>query len=200
MTARSKRQREVLNFVNEFIEIKGYSPSYQEIAVGLGLSSKGSVARHIETLEAQGLLTRVRDEGGFVLRTVPGGTGGCRHISIPWYSRSDDDFMKSPPVITSDNLGPFSPERLVAYEMEDEAMSEDGIHEGDIVFLELRSLATDSEIVLVDFDGMTMVRRYLRSGGSVILSCSNERFEDISTQFSKVSVIGVVRGLLRPLS
>lgn len=198
MTARSKRQREVLNFVNEFIEIKGYSPSYQEIADGLGLSSKGSVARHIETLEAQGLLQRVRDEGGFVLKTGIG-DGGCRHISIPWYSRSDEDFVKPSPVITSDNLGPFSPERLVAYEIEDDAMSEDGIQEGDIVFLELRSLATDSETVLVNLDGMILVRKYLRSGASVTLSCSNDRFEDISTQFSKVTVIGVVRGLLRPL-
>ena len=200
MTARSKRQREVLNFVFEFIEKKGYSPSYQEIAVGLGLSSKGSVARHIEALEAQGLLTRVRDEGGFVLKAGAEGIGGCRHISIPWYSRDDEDFVKPPPVITPDNLGPFSPERLVAYEIEDDAMSEDGILEGDIVFLELRSLATDSEIVLVSLDGTNLVRRYLRSGGSVILSCSNERFEDISTQFSKVNVIGVMRGLLRPLS
>lgn len=199
MTARSKRQREVLNFVNEFIEIKGYSPSYQEIADGLGLSSKGSVARHIETLEAQGLLQRVRDEGGFVLKTGTGG-GGCRHISIPWYSHRNEDLVRPSPVITPDNLGPFSPERLVAYEIEDDAMSEDGIQEGDIVFLELRSLATDSETVMVNLDGMILVRKYLRSGASVTLSCSNDRFEDISTQFSKVTVIGVVRGLLRPLS
>jgi len=148
MTARSKRQREILNFLTEFLEIKGYSPSYKEIADGLGLSSKGSVARHIETLEAQGFLDRIRDENGFTLRLKSDSSGGCRHFPIGWHREPlGDESPKQAPALTSDALGPFEPERLSAFEIEDDSLSGDGIKEGDIVFVELRSLATEGEIV-----------------------------------------------------
>ncbi len=200
MTARSRRQREILNFVTEFIEIKGYSPSYREIANGLGLASKGAVARHIALLEDSGLLTRVRDETGFQLKPSANETRGCRHIPIRWHvGRDSDESEKVSPILNEESLGPFDSERLVAFEVEDESMSGDGVRENDIVFVELRSLATDDELVLVEIDGVTLVRRYSRSGNSILLSCSNDRFEDISTSFSKVAVIGIVRGLLRPL-
>lgn len=200
MGARSKRQREILNFVTEFMEIKGYSPSYQEIASGLGLASKGAVARHIDALESLGLIARIRDESGFVLRPSMMSTTGCRHISVKWHQPSeDDDYGKTLPVLSEEALGLFEPERLVAFEVEDDSMSGDGIHQDDVVFVELRTLATDSEIVLVEVDGQTIVRRYERSDNSIVLACSNERFEDLTVSFSKVTVIGIVRGLLRPL-
>jgi repressor LexA len=201
MTARSKRQREILNFLTEFLEIKGYSPSYKEIADGLGLSSKGSVARHIETLEAQGFLDRIRDENGFTLRLKSDSSGGCRHFPIGWHREPlGDESPKQAPALTSDALGPFEPERLSAFEIEDDSLSGDGIKEGDIVFVELRSLATEGEIVLAKIEDEHLVRRYQRTGSTVTLTCSNERFDDLSFPFSKVSVVGIVRGLLRPLT
>ena len=201
MTARSKRQREILNFLSEFLEIKGYSPSYKEIADGLGLSSKGSVARHIETLEAQGFLDRIRDENGFTLRLKSDSSGGCRHFPIGWHREPlGDESPKQAPALTSDALGPFEPERLSAFEIEDDSLSGDGIKEGDIVFIELRSLATEGEIVLAKIEDEHLVRRYQRTGSTVTLTCSNERFDDLSFPFSKVSVVGIVRGLLRPLT
>lgn len=201
MTARSKRQREILNFLTEFLEIKGYSPSYKEIADGLGLSSKGSVARHIETLESQGFLDRIRDENGFTLRLKSDSSGGCRHFPIGWHREPlEDESPKQAPALTSDALGPFEPERLSAFEIEDDSLSGDGIKEGDIVFIELRSLATEGEIVLAKIEDEHLVRRYQRTGSTVTLTCSNERFDDLSFPFSKVSVVGIVRGLLRPLT
>jgi repressor LexA len=200
MPARSRRQREILNFVTEFIEIKGYSPSYQEIANGLGLASKGAVARHIEILEASGLLTRVRNEVGFQLQPSESEVGGCRHIPIRWHDESGSDGSGKPqPVLTEELLGLFDPHRIVAFEVQDDSMSGDGIRENDVVFVELRSLATDDELVLVEINGTTLVRRYSRTGNSILLSCSNDRFEDIPTSFSKIAVIGIVRGLVRPL-
>jgi repressor LexA len=200
MAARSKRQREILNFVTEFLEIKGYSPSYHEIASGLGLASKGAVARHIEALESLGLIQRVRDESGFVLRPSLTSATGCRHISIKWYGNSgDEDDPKPLPVLSEESLGLFEPDRLVAFEVDDDSMSGDGIHEDDVVFVELRTLATDSEIVLAEVDRQLVLRRYSRSDNSVLLSSSNARFDELTIPFSKLTVIGIVRGLIRPL-
>ena len=54
----SERQRAILNFVREFISIKGYPPSVREIGVAVGLSSSASVHNHLKNLEQFGFLLR----------------------------------------------------------------------------------------------------------------------------------------------
>src|ERR1700690_2519217 len=54
----TKRQREVYDFISEFVQKNGYSPSFEEIGEGLGLSSLATVHKHISNLEKKGLLTR----------------------------------------------------------------------------------------------------------------------------------------------
>src|ERR1043166_8915089 len=54
----TKRQREVYDFLAEFVERNNYTPSYQEIGDGLGLSSLATVHKHISNLEKKGLLSR----------------------------------------------------------------------------------------------------------------------------------------------
>jgi repressor LexA len=54
----TKKQRKTLDFVTTFIEQKGYSPSYREIANGLKLSSVATVAQHIDTLVEKGFLEK----------------------------------------------------------------------------------------------------------------------------------------------
>ena len=54
----TKRQREVYDFVAEFIQRNGYTPSYQEIGNGLGMSSLATVHKHVCNLEDKGLLSR----------------------------------------------------------------------------------------------------------------------------------------------
>src|SRR3954449_9757567 len=54
----TKRQRQVYDFLQEFIQRNGYSPSFEEIGDGLGLSSLATVHKHISNLEKKGLLRR----------------------------------------------------------------------------------------------------------------------------------------------
>ena len=58
--ALTKKQRKTLDFITTFIEQKGYSPSYREIANGLKLNSVATVAQHIDTLVDKGFLEKVR--------------------------------------------------------------------------------------------------------------------------------------------
>ena len=60
MPTRTRRQREVLDFIIRYIDGHGYEPSYQLIARELGVSSKAGIAKHIKALEEQGLLRRRR--------------------------------------------------------------------------------------------------------------------------------------------
>ena len=55
----TKKQQAVLNFLEDFTEEKGYSPSYREIQAGLGLSSVSAVAEHIDNMVEKGILKKV---------------------------------------------------------------------------------------------------------------------------------------------
>ena len=52
----TERQLDVLNFIKDFIKVKGFSPSYTDIAKGLGMSSKSNIHRLVHSLREQGLL------------------------------------------------------------------------------------------------------------------------------------------------
>src|SRR6185369_14312040 len=54
----TRRQRQVYDFISEFVQSNGYSPSFEEIGEGLGLSSLATVHKHISNLEEKGLLKR----------------------------------------------------------------------------------------------------------------------------------------------
>ena len=56
--ALTKRQKEFLDFLSGFLESKGYSPSYEEIADGLSLASLATVHKHILALESKHYLKR----------------------------------------------------------------------------------------------------------------------------------------------
>jgi ribosomal protein L30/L7E len=55
----TKKQQAVLNFLEDFTEENGYSPSYREIMTGLGLSSVSAVAEHIDNMVSKGILKKV---------------------------------------------------------------------------------------------------------------------------------------------
>src|ERR1700745_2270127 len=54
----TRRQRELYDFISRFVAERGYSPSFEEIAEGLGLSSLATVHKHVSNLEKKNLLTR----------------------------------------------------------------------------------------------------------------------------------------------
>src|ERR1700745_3344180 len=57
----TRRPKEVLDFISGFVERNGYSPSFEEIAVGLSLSSLATVHKHITNLQNKGMLQRTHN-------------------------------------------------------------------------------------------------------------------------------------------
>lgn len=57
-TKLTKKQLAVLNYIEDFTEENGYSPSYREIMTGLGLSSVSAVAEHVDNLVNKGVLKK----------------------------------------------------------------------------------------------------------------------------------------------
>lgn len=206
MHPKTRRQKEILDFICHFIETRGHKPSYQQIANHFRLASKGAVARHITALERQGLLTRRTDDGTFNLNINPPESAESLVTSVEWVE-NDVDFIEiddptnEPLYVSVFALGIVKPEKVVAYRMRNDSMVGDHICEGDIVLLERRSLARDGEIVLALVDKRQFVlKKIFRSGPSVELRSSNDRFETLTVPSASVEIKGVYKGLVRPLS
>src|SRR5215471_2017424 len=54
----TRRQRQVYDFISEFVQKHSYCPSFEEIGEGLGLSSLATVHKHVSNLEKKSLLSR----------------------------------------------------------------------------------------------------------------------------------------------
>src|SRR6476659_5368165 len=77
----TKRQREILDYLNEFISKHGYAPSLEEIGRRFGLSSLATVHKHLTNLQEKGFIKRAWNRSRSV-EMVPTRTGG-RAIELP---------------------------------------------------------------------------------------------------------------------
>jgi repressor LexA len=204
MHAQTRRQREVLDFITRHIETHGYRPSYAVIARHLGVRARSGIARIVKDLETQGLLTRRREDGHFYVEMggVKGSAGG---VYVEWleapidYRERYEEFAISLPEFL---LGPQSPERIRVFRVSEDTLAGDGIHEDDIVLIELRQFVRDGNIVAAVIEGKTTVlRKYFRHGAHVELRPSDgDEMGTIRVLADHVEIKGIFRGLLRPIS
>ena len=202
MQPRTKRQREVLSFIKEFIEKHGYEPSYQQIARELKVSSKGGIAKHIEALERQGLILRQHENGSFKLVLNPGNRIEEFVAEVEWIENPTAKKMQ----FENENL--FVPKFLLgglpavnmrALLIQNDAMIDRQILEDDIALIELKTFARDGECVAALIENKTVVlRNHYRSGANIELVPANEKYDIIKHSADEITIIGIYRGLLRP--
>ncbi len=205
--ALTKRQKEFLNFLAGFLEKRGYSPSYEEIAGGLNLASLATVHKHILSLESKHYLKR--------------GFNQSRSLEIqPRYYEEMRQHQQRPVSLEVPLLGRIaagSPVEAIAGEdtlsfpdfagdpntyalqVRGESMIEDHICDGDYVLVERGSQARDGEIVVALVDGMetTLKRFYAESGDRVRLQPANSSMQPIFVPRSSVAIQGKVLAVLR---
>lgn len=206
MQPRTKRQKDVLDYIKQYIERHGYEPSYQQIARSLGVSSKAGIAKHIEALENQGLVSRVRENGVFRLEVSPIKSILDIICEIEWLDvlkdeNQTEDWESTPLYVPRFLIGNNSPEKIQAFRVMDDSMSNEHIDEGDIALIKTRSFARDGDIVAALVERRKIVlMRFFRAGANTELHPSNEKFEPTILPADKVEIKGIYRGLLRPFS
>lgn len=205
MQPRTKRQKEILEYISNFIETRGYKPSYQQIAKHFRLASKAAVAKHITALEKQGLISRRRENGSFSLELFPKEAFSDLVCEIEWLDLPEtlrflDDFSDETLLVPTFLLGFNKPEKLCAFRVQNDSMLEEHICEGDIALIEKRAFARDGDIVLSIVGGDRLIlKRIFRDGANVELRPSNEKYETITISADKIEIKGIYRGLIRPL-
>ena len=204
MQPRTKRQREVFDYIVQYIEKHGYNPSYQQIARNLKLSSKAGIAKHIKALETQGLITRIRENGNFNLELRPPNLVEEAVYEIEWLNapRTDsfvEEWENEKLFIPKFLLGYYSPVNIRAFRAPNDSMLEENIREGDVILIEKRSFARDGDIVAALTENKkTVLKKFFRLGAKIELRPANQNYQPILLPADKVSVLGIFRSLLRP--
>jgi repressor LexA len=197
--ALTRRQREVLDVIREFIDANGYSPSLEEIGGSLGLSSVATVHKHVTHLVEKGLVRRVwnqnrsidlvRESVGKALDLPLVGTiaAGAPLEAVP-----TTETLTVPADMVSGRG------RTFVLKIQGESMIGEQIREGDYVIIEERQLARDGETVVALIDGSdATLKRFYREGSTVRLQPSHPTMAPIVLPADRVQVQGVVVGLIR---
>ena len=205
MQPRTQRQKEILEYITRFIERHGYEPSYAQIARHFRVSSKATIAKHIEALERRGLISRHRNDGAFGLTVQHEEVDVDATCEVPLLGR----IAAGAPLDVSDDretitvprflLGRVRPGRVYALRVTGDSMIDEHICDGDIALVENRTEARNGEIVVALVDGQrATLKRFHRAGNDVELKPANSNLEPIKLHASRVAVQGIFRGLLRP--
>ncbi|HSY10818.1 MAG TPA: transcriptional repressor LexA [Verrucomicrobiae bacterium] len=205
--ALTRRQKEVYDFISGFVDKHGYSPSFEEIAEGLGLSSLATVHKHITNLEEKQLLRRDYNRSRSIDLLKPKGrmkqslaVAAESSLSLPLLGRIAAgrplEAVENPESIS---LADFTRSKEVyVLQVKGESMQDEHILDGDYVLVEKADSARDGEIVvaLVDNSDATLKRIY-REGPKVRLQPSNAAMQPIIVPAQSVQVQGRVIGVLR---
>ena len=204
--ALTRRQKEFLDFLAGFLEKKGYSPSYEEIADALSLASLATVHKHILALETKHYLKRGFNQSRS-LELAPKFYEEMRQhrppasLEIPLLGR----IAAGKPVEAiagrdTLNFSDFAGDSgTYALQVRGESMIEDHICEGDYVLVQHAEQARDGEIVVALVDGLetTLKRFYAEPGDRVRLQPANAAMEPIFVPRESVAIQGKVLAVLR---
>ena len=195
----SERQREMLTFIEDFVRENGYPPTYEEIRVALGISTKSLVNHHLEALEAAGYLSRVPNTPrGIRLSQSPTfRVPRLGHIAaghpISFGDPDPDDFIELTRDIVAEQEG------LYALQVKGDSMIDALVNDGDIVIMKHQTEARNGEMVAVrlrDRDETTL-KRFYRENGHIRLQPANPTMPPIIVHPAVVEVQGRVVAVIR---
>jgi repressor LexA len=195
----TRRQKEVIDFLETFVSRNGYSPSFEEIARGMGLKSLATVHKHITNLEKKGLLDRVHNRSRSI-DLLPPGSRTRSSARLPLAGR----IAAGLPVEAIENQETISLHDVVgnrdvfALEVRGDSMRDEHIISGDYVLVERTRTARQGEIVVALVRGAeTTLKRFFNEGSVVRLQPANAEMDPIYVPAAQVAIQGRVLGVLR---
>lgn len=208
--ALTPRQKEVLDFLVNFVEDNGYSPSFEEIAAGLKLASLATVHKHISALEGRGYLKRGFNQSRSLdvsadyvsqHKRAKFVATQTQRFEVPLAGKIAagvpvDAAQQQETLSFGDFLGN---ESTFALQVRGESMIDDHIMNGDFVLVEKTDRVRDGEIVvaLVDGNETTLKRFYREADGVARLQPANASMEPIRVPLDNVFIQGRVLAVLR---
>lgn len=202
------RQKEILEFINQFRNENGYPPTLREIARNFGMVSTFGVKRHLDALEKKGYLTvesnssraiNVLDEeaNSNIFRIdesyarIPIVGRVAAGVPISAIENIEGNLVVDPNLIKKGN-------ESFALRVKGDSMINAGIFDGDLVIVSSQSEAINNDIVVAMIDNEATVKRFSNKRGKIQLLPENDNYKPIDINFSEnFSIIGKVVGIMR---
>ena len=196
----TKRQKQILDFIQSFIAENGYAPSYQEIGDYFGLSSPATIHQHIKALEKKGYLRSdynakrslevltVRDERGAEAIAVP--LVGLITAGEPIEAIEEKETIAVPADLV------VHKENTFVLKVKGDSMVEDGILSGDYVVVERNHYPQNGDIVVALLNNAyATLKKFFRERNRIRLQPANSKYKPIYVK--DVIIQGIVRGVIR---
>ena len=199
--ALTKRQKEILDYLQGYLEENGYAPSFEEIAQRFSYSSLATVHEHLENLKQKGYIRKDYNASRSI-ELVPAGV----HISAvelpllgsvaagqPIEAVVDQETIAVP----EDFLGRGG--RHYVLRVKGDSMIDEQIRDGDYIIVNSRQTAQNGEMVvaLIEGDSATVKKFYRERDGRVRLQPANATMHPMFFGGSDVTVQGIVIGVIR---
>ena len=195
----TKRQREILDYLQEFIQQHGYAPSLEEVGRRFGLSSLATVHKHLTNLQDKGFIRRSWNRSRSV-ELLPARVGQ-RAIDVPMLGYVAAG-MPIEAVASNETIA--VPEDLVGrretyvLRVKGDSMIDEQIRDGDFVIVEDRKTAENGEMVIALLGGHEVtLKKFYRESGRIRLQPANPAMQPIFSDPANVQLQGVVIGVMR---
>ena len=195
----TKRQREILDYLNEFIQQHGYAPSLEAIGRRFRLSSLATLHKHLTNLQDKGFIRRAWNRSRSV-ELVPTRVGS-RAVELPMLG-----FVAAgaPIEAVANNETIAVPEGIAGkrdsyvLRVKGDSMIDEQIRDGDYVVVEDRRTADNGEMVIALVGGADVtLKKFYREQGRIRLQPANPTMQPMLFDPDRIQIQGVVVGVMR---
>ena len=193
----TRRQQEIYDYLLDNADHFDRPPTFDELCQALGLTSRGSLHKHIQALIQAGLIEPMdRTHRGIRLVQQPETEEGIPFLGTIAAGRPIEAVPQPEYLQVPDELMGRNP--CYVLKVRGDSMIEEGILDGDYVVIEQRDSANNGEIVvaLVRNEEVTL-KRIEQKPGEVVLHPANVSMEAMRYSPDEVQIQGVLKGLLR---
>ncbi|HEX9247049.1 MAG TPA: transcriptional repressor LexA [bacterium] len=196
----TKRQREILNYVLNNMQQRGYPPSVREIGAALGLTSSSTVHSHLTALEKKGFIHRDPSKPRAIEILKDGASQPPKRVvNVPVLGR----IAAGQPLFAEENIEDIFPlprdlvreDASFILRVRGESMIEAGILDGDFIVVRQQPTANNGEIVAALLGDEATVKRFYRERDHIRLQPENRTMTPILTR--DATVLGKVVALIR---
>ncbi|HUN59438.1 MAG TPA: transcriptional repressor LexA [Candidatus Binataceae bacterium] len=199
MATLTKRQKQLVDFLEHYIGEHGYAPTLAEVGEYFGLSSLATVHKHLRNLEQKGFIRRMHNHSRALEIAGKDLDGNSRNVpllglvaaGLPIEANEGQDTITVPEeFVRRDNT--------FCLRVKGESMVDEGIRDGDYIIVEGRDGANAGETVVALIGSEATVKKYYpEHGGRVRLQPANPAMDPIFVNEEDMRIRGVVVGLMR---
>ncbi|HZI09184.1 MAG TPA: transcriptional repressor LexA [Myxococcus sp.] len=210
------RQREILSFIVKETETRGFPPTIREIGEHMDIRSTNGVNDHLKALERKGYLNRGEQQSRSLVPTKRArlllGLGMKRDagmVEVPLLGKVAagapllaQEHMEDSVKIDSFLLGGVNGREVFALRVKGQSMIDDGIHDGDYLFVKKTPSAQPGDIVVALIEDEATVKRYYPEGERIRFQPANATMQPIyvsRAEFRSTMILGQVVGVYRKL-